>query len=349
MLHTNNIEAIDPHLRSENHLTLTDTEKYALFSELARVQYDPNGSCEYISEVRFIAMRTLPRRVLKVLNCQKSSLRPHPYIIINNLPVDKNISYVPHPMKYDALAKSGSVSENVAVAIAALIGEPYSIEFEGGEIVNNLIPTTAGRLEFTGLGSEVELDFHIENAALKSYADKNYSPLGLLLAGVNYDPDGPLTRVADARLALSLLSFKQKEILSQNLFKIKVPYRWRVALGNKKSETKPMPLIKINGEYPDVAVAFYPDMVNCLTTEARSAFEAFHHAVKISAQAFAIKPGSLIYIDNRIALHARDKFNPTFNGGGISSRWVQRVFVAPNLWNYRSLEQVKNRVFKPVS
>jgi hypothetical protein len=45
------------------------------------------------------------------------------------------------------------------MAFASLIGEPYSILFEGGDIVNNLIPTKRAKREYTGLGSEVELDF----------------------------------------------------------------------------------------------------------------------------------------------------------------------------------------------
>lgn len=328
-------------------ITLTDSEKEALYKEMSHIPYDPAGGCNYISELRFCALRTLPRRALEVLNKQKSSLKPRPFLVFENLPTDDSIYHIPHPLKYDSSAKSGSISENVLIAIASLIGEPYSIHFEGSELVNNLIPTKDTTKEFTGIGSEVELDFHTENAALKCIGYHNYSPQGLLLTGVHYDPMGPLTRVADARQALQHLTSKSIQTLRSPLFKIKVPYRWREFLGEENSSTGLVPIIRDNSDYPDIAAAFYPDMVHCTTNEAQDAFVDFHNAIKLVSLGLVIKPGMLVYIDNRFALHSRDSFKPQFDERGLSSRWIQRVFIAPNLWPFRDLKKIQNRVFQP--
>ncbi|WP_375636187.1 MULTISPECIES: hypothetical protein [unclassified Bartonella] len=106
-----------------------------------------------------------------------------------------------------------------------LIGEPYSIKFEGEYIVNNLVPLEDNKKDYTGLGSEVELDFHIENAALKFIKGLNLSPKGIFLSGVRNDVDGPLTRISGARLALKLLIEKDLSSLSDNLYIINIPYR----------------------------------------------------------------------------------------------------------------------------
>ncbi|WP_273788078.1 MULTISPECIES: hypothetical protein [Bartonella] len=60
-----------------------------------------------------------------------------------------------------------------------LIGEPYLIKFEGKHIVNNLVPLEDNKKDYTGLRSAVELDFHIENAALKFIRGLNLSPKGI--------------------------------------------------------------------------------------------------------------------------------------------------------------------------
>lgn len=162
--------------------TLTDAERGNLFNALNQIKYDPTGSTNYISEVRATAMRTLPIEIVKVLSKQKTALNPAPYIIFENLPTDEEIKFTPDSQIIPSDAKSGSISENLVIAIGSLIGEPYSMFHEGKNIVNNLIPSLKAKKEYTGLGSEFELDFHIENAALKFMGSNNFSPTGLLLS-----------------------------------------------------------------------------------------------------------------------------------------------------------------------
>ena len=326
--------------------SLLDSEKQALAAALARLPYDPNGFCQYINELRIIALSALPKRVIEAFVRQKTSLQPLPFIVIDNLPTD-SVYRVPLPHEDSRTCKSGQISENLILAISSLVGEPYSITFEGESIVNNLIPTLATRNDFTGLGSGVELDFHIENAALKYLRGQDYSPLGLFLSGVAFDPRGPGTLVADGRKALGLLAKDDLELLKSPLFQIKVPYRWREALGVAACLTDPVPIVRDDSDYPDIAAAFYSDIVTPLTAPARAALDKFHLAIKSVAVRMEIKPGKLVYIDNRFALHSREAFDSSFDDLGRAQRWVQRVFVAPSLWNHRKLIRSKHRVFYP--
>lgn len=322
---------------------LSDDEREILRQELGLIQYDPTGSTSYVTEVRVSALRAMPRRIIECLNKQKASLSPLPYIIFENLPVDDAVLSTPDPQVFTADAKTGFISE-----VGAIIGEPYSMLHEGHDIVNNLIPSIKAKKEYTGLGSEVELDFHIENAALKFMGDRNFSPCGLVLTGVRHDPQRPLTRIADAREALRLLSQSDKDLLCQPLYRIKVPYRWRLSIPGEMQETGLVPLIQGDTDLPEVAVAFYPDMVKPENDLAANALQHFHEAIRKVSFGIDIAPGRLVYIDNRFTLHSRDPFIPSFDESGTPLRWVQRVIVAPNLWNHRNLNQVKERVFKPV-
>ncbi|QZX80816.1 TauD/TfdA family dioxygenase [Metapseudomonas otitidis] len=327
-----------------NTYTLTDTEKERLEGKLRTITYDTSGGQEYLNQTRNALLQTLPSRVLDAFFKQRASLEPSAFIIIENVPTDESVFFTPDPNIYTPSAKTGHISENLLCGIGTLVGEPYSMKFEGKEIVNNLIPTSDTAKEYTGLGSDVELDFHIENAALKFQSNGNYSPLGLILTGVRHDNSGPMTRVADARQALQTLCSDDIETLRSALFRIKLPYRWRSYL-NTSIETDPVPVLSGRVDLPDVSVVFYPGMISAINKEAERSLQNFYSAIKSVAIGIDIKPGKLIYIDNRIALHSRDSFQPSLDENGTPYRWVQRVFVATNLWLHRELKPFKHRVF----
>ncbi len=323
---------------------LTDSERNQLSAALGKINYDPQGGQNYITDLRIMADSNLPRRVIDVLANQRASLRPKPYLVFENLPTDEAVFTTPDPEVFTPAAKSGTLSENLIMAFASMIGEPYSIQFEGADIVNNLIPSPSAKREYTGLGSQVELSFHVENAALKYMENAGFSPLGLLLTGVRHDPQGPMTRLADARAALLLLEASDVVCLRQPLYRIKVPHRWR---NQGTFATEPVAMLSGDLDFPEVSAVFYPDMVEALSTPAANAMTRFHDAIRQVSVAVDIKPGQLLYIDNRFTLHARDSFEPSLDKLSKPLRWVQRVFVSKSLWSHRQLERVQSRIFLP--
>ncbi|CAI0972060.1 taurine catabolism dioxygenase TauD [Serratia proteamaculans] len=329
----------------QNVFQLTEQEKNELFSALDKIAYDPAGGDSYIHEIRTAMTNFLPHRVSAALGKQRASISPRPYFILKNAPVDKEVFFSPCPNQYTPSAKSGSISENLLVGISSLIGEPYSMYFEGKEIINNLIPKREAKKEYTGLGFDVELDFHIENAALKHLEQFNVSPMGLLLAGVRRDPQSPMTRISDSRLAITQLGREDIETLSSPLYNIKLPYRWRNSTQGGREETALVPLISQNHILPDVSAVFYPGMIFSSTPRAEAALERFYGLIKENAIGIDIRPGDLVYIDNRFALHSRDKFTPSYDENDTPLRWVQRVFISASLWNHRNLNQVEERIF----
>lgn len=329
----------------QNVFQLTDQEKNELFSALDKIAYDPAGGDVYIHAIRTAMTQFLPQRVSAALGKQRASIKPRPYFILKNTPIDKEVFFSPCPNQYTPSAKSGNISENLLVGISSLIGEPYSMYFEGKEIINNLIPKREAKMEYTGLGFDVELDFHIENAALKHLEQFNVSPMGLLLAGVRRDPQSPLTRISDSRLAIAQLGEEDIATLSSPLYRIKLPYRWRDSTQGGREETALVSLISKNHILPDVSAVFYPGMISASTPRAEAALERFYGLIKENAIGIDIRPGDLVYIDNRFALHSRDKFTPSYDENDTSLRWVQRVFISASLWNHRNLNQVEERIF----
>ena len=60
-----------------------------------------------------------------------------------------------------------------------------------------------------------------------------------------------------------------------------------------------------------------------------------------------VQPGKLVLINNHFTLHSRDRFDPQYDENDRAFRWVQRVFVARSLWNFRAFTPLQARVFDP--
>lgn len=96
-----------------------------------------------------------------------------------------------------------------------------------------------------------------------------------------------------------------------------------------------------------VNAVFYPDMIVSLTEEAQKALDRFYVALKSVVLKIAITPGRLVYVDNRIALHSRDKFTARYDENKCAYRWLQRLFIMSDLWSLRNFSKVGDRVFNP--
>ncbi|RAS21061.1 TauD/TfdA family dioxygenase [Paraburkholderia bryophila] len=334
---------------ADERIVLTPAESSQIRSALATLPYDPAGGADYIGALRRLAYAGLPERVLAAIERTKlPAASASGSLEIDNLPIDADVSGSPHFAETGRSFKGGVLSENVLVALGALAGEPYSIAHEGRELVNNLTPHKETARDYTGLGSEVELDFHIENAAQAHMPEGDTSPFALLLLGIRSEPQGgPHTRLADARRALGLLSDEDIDYLYGRHYIIRVPYRWRGATPTPRDNTDLSAVLSGPVESPRVTVAFYPDMVLAANARAKLALDNLYQAIRQVSFGVQITPGKLVLINNSFTLHSRDRFAPQYDDNDRAYRWVQRVFVARSLWNFRSFTRLHERVFDP--
>lgn len=339
-------DCMDESCGNSNIFRLTDFEKEGIRDALVGVCYEPTGGHNYIQKIRTTAYRMFPERLIEKLESLKND--DASYCVFENLPVDD--AFGSPQRDADSFGfKNGYLSENVLVALGSLIAEPYSIEHEGSKLVNDLVPHPEAAAEYTGNGSEVELDLHTENAFQTYDTRGDTSPLALMLFGVRSDPytSGPKTWVSDAREALKTLSEMDIQLLYGKHFIIRQPYRWRNS-GAQSGETRLYPILTGPISHPRVTAAFYPDMVIAVDEAAKNAYSKFYEALKQVAHAIDIQPGKLVYINNRFTLHSRDKFIPSFDPKGHAYRWVQRVFLTNNLWNFRTFKKNGTRFFEPL-
>lgn len=334
---------------ADENIILSGQESNALRIVFDKIEYDPAGSDAYLNYLRKAAYASFPDRVLlSIERVKRLSADALSFLQIDNLPIDNYICGSPNFTETGRAFKEGVLSENLLVALGVLTGEPYSIAHEGRELVNNLTPHKESAQEFTGLGSEVELDFHIENAAQAHMPEGDTSPFALLLLGVRSEPGGgPLTRVADCRRALKRMTQEDLEYLYGKNYIIRVPYRWRDATARPRDNTDLSPILSGPSVAPRVTVAFYPDMVLAANPRAKLALDNLYRAIREISFGIQISPGRLLLVNNRFTLHSRDRFEPMFDNNDRAYRWIQRVFVARSLWDFRTFTPVLDRVFDP--
>lgn len=330
-------------------IKLNQTEKDNLINKLGSIEYDAMGNNHYIQTLRRTMYQSLSTEVIDLFNTQRCAQSLCSGIIIDDLPIDPEITGSPDFNQTGKQFKSGVLSENIITGLASLVGEPYSIYFEGKELVNNLTPQATTKYDYTGLGSEVELDFHIENAALQYIGEDDYSPMGIFFMGIRIDEhvEPPKTFIADARKALKLISQSDIEILYGNNFYLNLPHRWRETFHHSKVHTDACPVIRGSLSLPRISVAFYKDMVLPIGEAPKRALDNLYQAINAVTESIMITPGKLVYVDNRFTLHSRSKFTPTYDKNGHPYRWLHRVFVAANLWPYRDFQSIGDRVFLP--
>ena len=71
--------------------SLTDDERDRLLNKISEIEYDQEGCCSYITDIQRAAFSSIPRRLLNQLRSQRTSLNPKPYLIIENLPLDRYV------------------------------------------------------------------------------------------------------------------------------------------------------------------------------------------------------------------------------------------------------------------
>lgn len=331
-------------------IRLGNHERERLSELLREIDYCPAGGEAYIAALRKVAYTALPDRLLLLLERQRRGVGLEPFFTVENVPVDHDVTGSPAADESGRDHKSGCISENALLCLTAVIGEPYSIWFEGAELVNNLVPHEDTKRDYTGNGSEVELDFHIENAALRHLGEGHGSPCGVTFMGVR-QPHGqhlPVTRFADARRALAMLGTTDRAVLATRSFRLKIPYRWRRFVSDEQLYTQPISIVAGPWEHPEVSLALYEGMTEALTPEAERSLVRLAAAIKQVSEATVVRPGMFCYVDNRFALHSRDAFEATYDEHGRPHRWLQRVFVASTLWDYRGYSRSMERVFRPL-
>ena len=257
-------------------------------------------------------------------------------IIVRNLPLPSE-SLGATPPRWDATKPLGAQyqTEMLLIGFTALLGEVFSFQTQqAGKLVQDIVPTKTEEYGQTSSGSEVFLDWHIEDA----FSDLRADYVGLLC--IRSDGKAATTFASVRRMQIPA---EVKAILSQPRFNFE-PDGAHPELQHLALARAPV----LYGDQNDPFLRFdalftRPDEGDL---DAANALDSLRQFIPAVAREFPLAAGDLLLIDNRRVVHGRTPYAPRYDG---SDRWLQRVSLMVDPARASTALQVAPRVFLPCS
>jgi L-asparagine oxygenase len=311
---------------------LTDGRKQTLGLELTRSERaELSGLVEHVADAaaalvdetdwqaraRAMSCR-LPLRLLEELRAFRHDPGPDGTLTITNLPLEPD-ALPPTPNVPDSVERASTGPATLATLLGQQLGEIIAYRDEKhGALVQNVVPVRSLAASQSNGGS-VPLEFHTENAFHPHRPDY----VGLLcLRPAHRDQVG--TRVAAIRRAFPLLDPVSRAILREPRFVTAAPPSFRSA-----DSSGPCPVLRGSADDPDMCVDFHA--TSALDADAAAALADLRAALTEVRTDLVLRPGDMVFVDNRLVVHGRVAFTPRYDG---RDRWLHRVFV--HLDNRRS-------------
>jgi L-asparagine oxygenase len=306
-------------------ITLTGVESSRAGALAERLVRTPPGLLDdpdWLRHVRQLSCH-LPVSLLEAIRRYRHEPGDDGLLLISGLPIEEDV--LPDtPGVWGSVESAATVPAALALLIGLQLGEVVAYRAEkNGALVQNVLPVRGMEASQSNAGSW-PLDFHVENAFHAHRPDY----LGLLC--LRSDHDGMAsTLVSSIRRVLPALSESDRDILHQPRFVTQMPPSF-----TSGTHSEPHSVFDGSGQDPNI-------ILDCQATtplddEAKDALERLSAALAEAAAPVVLKPGQMVFVDNRIVLHGRSLFTPRYDG---RDRWLHRVYV--------TLDHRRNRSHRP--
>ncbi|MEV0695655.1 TauD/TfdA family dioxygenase [Streptomyces sp. NPDC050388] len=233
-------------------------------------------------------------------------------LLLRNLPVEP-AGTPPTPAVPGSVQRTATVPAAALVLIGMAMGEVVAFDKEkSGALVQDVVPVP-GMESFQGNAGSVKLNMHTENAFHPLRPDF----VGLMCLRNDHENVAKL-RVASVRRVVPLLPDSVRTVLHEPRFVIAAPASFDMPPGSEQ----PRGILTGSVDDPDLTVDF--SSTTALDDEAADALALLEKAVERTYRDLLLEPGDLAFVDNRMALHGRNAFEPRYDG---ADRWLQRIFV----------------------
>lgn len=284
-----------------------------------------------------IAARALSHRLLTRLVEFRTIGSPDGTLLVRGLPVDDPLPPTPangrsHP-SWALLARSTLTQ----LAVMSVLGEviAYADE-EDGWLVQDVCPVAGAEQRQENTGSTL-LELHTEDGF------HPFKPEMIGLACLRGDHElTAWTVTASIRSVLADLPESVLECLRRPVFRIRFSTSFVGDGPSRYSDV--LPVLSGPLEDPDLCVDFHA--MEAVQEDGTRAMAVLREAMTRALVGTVLRPGDLLVVDNRVAVHGRTGFVPRYDG---TDRWLRRCFVVSDLRPSRGLRPKSSRVCEPVS
>jgi L-asparagine oxygenase len=267
------------------------------------------------------------------------------FLYLRNLPVEVPLSPTPTDGR-PVTAKERFVSEACVAGLSLLLGEPIGFETEKkGDLIHNVVPVEAQARTQSNEGSIDFLAYHNDTVYSEEGVYNRYNPDYLVLHCLRQQRPQPVkTHFVEVREIVDKLPRQMIEILRQPWFEMAAPSTFtRERHGDLRKWSIPTPIISGPDDCPEICLA--ANGVRGINEEAARVLDELKarlHSGELGGHV-ELMPGDALLINNRKGLHARDSFEPRFDG---SDRWLMRCYVRASTWDLRARRTDRPGVFQ---
>ncbi|MGW4215215.1 TauD/TfdA family dioxygenase [Lentzea sp. NPDC004789] len=202
------------------------------------------------------------------------------------------------------------------------LGHMVAYEAEGfGRLFQDMVPSRAAASTQTSLGSSTELELHTEQAF--SALRPDYISLSCLRG----DP-GAETYTLTATQLDAAITAGDRLVMRQKWWHTGVDESFRAGGHAFDEGDRRGPLAILDGAEEDPFIVFDQDLMEGMNVTAAAACKTLIEVYRAKRNRHVLKPGELLIVDNRRAVHGRSPFHARFDG---SDRFIIRTFVTTDL------------------
>ncbi|WP_214106909.1 guanitoxin biosynthesis L-enduracididine beta-hydroxylase GntD [Acrocarpospora catenulata] len=259
---------------------------------------------------------------------------PAEMCLVHGFPVD-DAALGPTPGHWSAAGQSPAAGEvEIFLALCGMVlGEPFAWStLQGGRMIQNIVPIKGDERRQSGHGSQSPLEFHTEDGFHPLRCDY------LLLFGLR-NQDGVATTISSVR-DLELAA-EDEELLSRPGFHIRPDDEHLRQLELRQPGHPALELMRRMRSEPEAVPVLIGDrrspylridrpFMSCVGDDpaAEQALDALMAELEAKKQDVVVGQGSLLVVDNYLAVHGRSPFLPRYDG---TDRWLKKLTVSRNL------------------
>lgn len=279
------------------------------------------------------------RSLLELFFSCRDATRESPYVLIEGFPMYPDEHYGPTPPDWRSAASAHrTIREESFVALAATcLGDTFSWPtLQNGRLIHNVLPIEGEEAEQSGHGSAVELAWHTEDAFHPCRGDY------LILFGIrNHE------RVATTLLSIQDidLDLRSTRLLFEPRYRIRPDHEHLRQLDADGHPAR-LAMLELQRQPALVAVLFGdpvrpylridPYFMECVDPDGPHARALTDLVAALDAlkRDVVVASGSMLIIDNYLAVHGRAPFKARFDG---SDRWLKKAVVSRDLRRAKAL------------
>lgn len=227
------------------------------------------------------------------------------YFLLKNLPVE-NSPQTPGGNQFKVGEKT--LLARIQAILISVFSDLIAYEAEGyGRLFQDVVPIKSMSTVQTSLGSNTELEIHTEQAFSKLRPD--FLSLSCLRGDSNAN-----TYILPVEKILDNITNDEMDLLRRPLWKTGVDLSFKLN-GHEFIEGDirgPLPILSGPGDDP--RITFDQDLMTGVCEESKKMIKRIVDIYYKHRYSHNLKPGEMIIIDNRRALHGRSPFFPLFDG-----------------------------------